>query len=197
VELAEFRAAARLALLRLHKLLQGAQAAALAAEQPLSGTFEGGGLTGAADLVVTRADGRAAVVDMKWTSRARAYREQLAKGRHLQLAVYAELLRQTTGQPPEVAYFMLRDGSLHAHDASFFPEARAATGPDAETAEAVWQRLLLTWRWRQAQFARGEFEVVLEGVEETAESQPPEGALDIQPLYAGFNDYLVLAGGLE
>jgi RecB family exonuclease len=197
VELAEFRLAARQALRRLHTHLRGAQVAALEAEQPLSGSFEGGELTGAADLVVTREDGRAAVVDMKWTRRAAAYREQLAKGRHLQLAIYAELLRQMTGRQPEVAYFMLRDGSLHARDVSFFSGAHVATGPDAESADAVWQRLVVTWRWRQAQFARGTFEVVLEEVEETAESQPPEGALDIQPLYQGFNDYLVLAGGLE
>lgn len=196
-ELAEFRLAARQALRRLHAHLRAAQIATIEAEQLLHGSFDGGELTGTADLVVRREDGRAAVVDMKWTSRAAAFRELLAQGRHLQLAIYAELLRQMTGQLPEVAYFMLRDGSLHAHDDSFFPGARVATGPDAESAAAVWQRLLVTWRWRQAQFARGTFEVVLEDVEPTGESQPPEGALDIKPLYQGFNDYLVLAGGLE
>ncbi len=197
VELAEFRLAARQAMKRLQAHLQGAQAVALGAEQALTGAFEGGALGGNADLVVTRADGRAAVIDMKWTSRTEAYREQLAKGRHLQLAIYGELLRQMTGRQPEVAYLMLRDGSLHARDTSFFPDARVAAGPDAETADAVWQRLVVTWRWRQAQFARGEFELVLEGLEETAESEPPEGALDIQPLYEGFNDCLVLMGGMQ
>ncbi|MFO1378011.1 MAG: PD-(D/E)XK nuclease family protein [Steroidobacteraceae bacterium] len=197
VELAEFRLAARIALRRLHGYLRSARAEALRAEQPLEGTFDGGTLVGSADLVVTRGDGHAAVIDMKWTRRSADYRAQLAEGRHLQLAIYAELLRQATGHQPDVAYFMLRDASLHAPDACFFPEARVAAGPDAESAEAVWQRLLVTWRWRQTQFARGEFEVVLEGLEETPESLPPAGALDIEFQYEGFNDYLRLAGDWE
>jgi hypothetical protein len=167
------------------------------AEQPLSGVFDGGEITGSADLVVVREDGRAAVIDMKWTRRAADYRDRLAQGRHLQLAIYAELLRQTTGRQPEVAYFMLRDATLHAPDALYFPEARVVSGPDAESTDTVWQRLVFTWRWRQAQFERGDFEVVLEGLEETVESQPPEAGLEIETLYEGFNDTLVLAGGLK
>ena len=53
---------------------------------------------------------------------ANYYQDRLAKNRHLQLAIYAEMLRQETGAWPQVSYFILEASRLLAPDKAFFPE---------------------------------------------------------------------------
>ena len=65
-------------------------------ERVLAGKFSGGELGGVADLVVRNRSGRRALVDTKWSG-INYHQDRLTKNRHLQLAVYGELLRQETG----------------------------------------------------------------------------------------------------
>jgi hypothetical protein len=62
-----------------------------------------------------------------------------------------------------------------------------------ENTAQLWLRFLETWKWRQAQFAEGTFEVVLEPGE-TPESQAPETGLAAEVLNPAYNECLPLAG---
>ena len=93
------------AMTQLRAHFANANAHVVTAERALNGNFAGGALAGSADLVLTTGDGRQAIVDMKWAG-GKKYPEQLKANRHLQLAIYAELLRQETHSLPSVAYFI-------------------------------------------------------------------------------------------
>ena len=60
-------------------------------EKELSGVLDGIGFTGKCDIYLEDASGGKFVIDMKWSSNP-DYRENLKKGRALQLAVYSRLL---------------------------------------------------------------------------------------------------------
>ena len=159
-------------------------------ERDLAGKFPGGALEGQADLVVRNTSGQQAIVDMKWAG-ANAHQDRLAKNRHLQLAVYAEMLRQETGACPQVSYFILEVSRLLAPDTGFFPEARpvqsGATSP-------LWEQFVIAWKWRRSQIDAGMIEVAIDDIELTLESVGPPGALAPEELREAYNDYRGLAG---
>ncbi|WP_205700367.1 PD-(D/E)XK nuclease family protein [Crenobacter intestini] len=169
-------------------------------EAALSGHFDGGELGGFSDLLLTRRDGRQAVVDMKWSG-LRWYSEKLQNNRHLQLLMYGELLRQRTGHWPDFAFFLISDAALVATDREFFPQASLAHQAAAAAGEnpaALWQRFLTSWRWRRAQLDAGLIEVVLPETAEDAEPHPdfplPEDGIELEELKADYNDYRALTG---
>jgi hypothetical protein len=159
----------------------------------LTGVYAGGEIAGYADLVLAKAGGARAIVDMKWSG-TKKYAEKLKLNRHLQLAIYAELLRQNGEAAPAVAYYILDQARLYATDADYFPDAQLVQKGTSEGTTELWNRFVATWKWRSAQVAAGRFEVVLDGLEETAESVAPEHALAGEVLNENYNDYLVLAG---
>ncbi len=162
-------------------------------EQSVSGQFPGGELEGSADLVMQNGCSEHAIVDMKWSG-DKKYPEKLAQNRHLQLAIYAELLRQENGQWPSVAYFILDKARLFAADDRAFPEAEVVASADGENTAQLWQRFLATWRWRVAQIQAGQFEVALDAIPVTEDSTPPEDAMLMEILNDAYNDYRRLAG---
>lgn len=162
-------------------------------EQEVSGHFHGGELGGSADLVMTNAKGERAIVDMKWSG-SKKFPAKLKKNRHLQLAIYAELLRQQTGAWPSVAYYILDRAELIAPDERAFPDVKAIPSESGENTAQLWQRFLATWQWRVAQIREGLFEVVMEGIPATDESAPPDDAMEMEMLNAAYNDYRSLAG---
>lgn len=191
-DLEGFRLQLRQALEQLRHQLGRAGVVNVAAEMELEGQFAGGALGGYADLVLTRADGAQAVVDMKWAGNK--FADVLKENRHLQLAIYAELLRQKSGAWPQVGYFVLNRGQLLATDNQFFPDARLVRKSTDENTAHLWLRFIETWKWRRAQLDAGQIEVVLEEIEETDASAFPDTGLVAQVLYPGYNDYLALAG---
>lgn len=162
-------------------------------EQNVSGLFPGGELAGSADLVMQNGRGERAIVDMKWTG-DKKYPEKLKQNRHLQLAIYAELLRQENGQWPSVAYYILDKARLFASDDRAFPEAEVVASADGENTAQLWQRFLSTWRWRVAQIQAGQFEVALDAIPVTEDSTPPEEAMAMEALNKAYNDFRTLAG---
>jgi hypothetical protein len=62
-----------------------------------------------------------------------------------------------------------------------------------ENTAQLWQRFLVTWKWRQEQIAAGHFEVVLEEGEDD-ESRPPDDGLAIEVPDTRYNECLHLAG---
>ena len=162
-------------------------------ERVLAGTFPGGDLEGQADLVVRNKAGQQAIVDMKWAG-ANGYQDRLAKNRHLQLAVYAEMLRQETGAWPQVSYFILEASRLLSPDRGFFPESRAVQSGARGATPQLWEQFVTAWKWRRSQIDAGMIEVAIEGIEPTPESEGPPGALQPEELPETYNEYHWLAG---
>lgn len=194
-DLAHLRSRLLRALHTLRSHVRQAGVVTVVPEQALEGRFEGGELAGFADLVMHKTAGPPAIVDMKWSG-GRKYPEKLRLNRHLQLAIYAELFRQQTGQQPAVAYYLLDRARLQAPDDRGFPEAETVAADDGENTAQLWQRFLATWRWRAAQIGDGRFEIVLEATSAAAteDSEPPEEAMAIETLNEAYNDYRALAG---
>lgn len=162
-------------------------------ERELAGQFPGGDLEGTADLVVRNKAGRQAIVDMKWAG-ANVHQDRLAKNRHLQLALYAEMLRQETGAWPQVSYFILEASRLLAPDSGFFPEALSVQSRTTGATPQLWEQFLTAWKWRRSQIDAGMIEVAVEDIEPTAESAGPPNALTPEELPEAYNEYRWLAG---
>jgi len=194
-DLIGFQIKLRKALKYLQSQLDHAGIVQVYSEYELTGHFQGGPLCGYADLVVMRADGQYAVIDMKWAGNK--YGELLQNNRHLQLAIYAELLRQNNGAWPQVAYFILDKSQLLALDNYFFTHAQSILKKTDENTPQLWLRFNETWQWRREQMDNGQLEVLLEEIVETEASRFPENGLTIQYLNPAYNDYLALAGWEE
>ncbi|OGA36207.1 MAG: hypothetical protein A3G80_02370 [Betaproteobacteria bacterium RIFCSPLOWO2_12_FULL_62_13b] len=166
---------------------------AVEAEHDLAGKFPGGDLDGVADLVVRNKSGQRAIVDMKWSG-ATYYQDRLAKNHHLQLAIYAEMLRQETGAWPQISYFILEASRLLAPDTAFFPEARQVQSRGTGSTSALWEQFLAAWKWRRSQIDAGMIEVAADDIDPTPESVGPPDALETESLPEPYNDYRWLAG---
>jgi len=185
------RKALHRALCELRSLVHAANVKLVESERKLTGHFVGGVLEGSSDLILTKSDNSQAILDMKWAGKS--HRSKLEENRHLQLAIYSELLRQSTGQWPALAYFLISQGKLLTRDDHWFPGVNPVSNRSEENTAQLWQRFLVSWKWRQAQFAQGCFEVVL-GESEDEESIPPEDGLQREVLNKKFNKYRNISG---
>lgn len=192
-DLEGFRHRLHQSMLGLREQITRAGMVAVEPERAVTGHFPGGELAGSADLVMKNVRGERAIVDMKWSG-VKKFPEKLKQNRHLQLAIYAELLRQETGQWPAVAYYILDRARFFAPDDRVFPDAEVVPAADGENTAQLWQRFLSTWSWRVAQIRSGQFEVALESIAPTDESESPEDAMTTELLNEAYNDYRSLAG---
>ena len=176
----------------LRVILKASNVSQVEPERYMEGTFIGGALTGHSDLVLTSPATQQAVIDMKWAGE-KTHKPKLEKNRHLQLAVYAELLRQSTGAWPALGYYLVSQRKLLTRDGQWFTGTVPVQNQTDENTAQLWQRFLVTWKWRQDQFATGDFEVVFEESSEP-ESLPPEGGLATEVLNKNYNDYRHLMG---
>lgn len=187
------RAALGRALEEIQRQFSAAGIVEVESERSLTGTFAGGNLEGHADLVVRKPGGGQAIVDMKWAG-ANTHKDRLASNRHLQLALYAELLRQETGTWPEVAYFILEAARLLALDAAFFPQAHTVQSNSTGGTPYLWEQLVATWRWRRSQIDAGHIEIAVEQIALTPESEAPPGALVPEALSEEYDEFRWLVG---
>ena len=177
----------------LREQMAKARVLRVAPEMSLNGVFRGGELSGFADLVMNLKDGSRAVIDMKWSG-SKKYPEKLQQNRHLQLAIYAELLRQGSGDWPVVAYYILDRARFFTPNDHAFPDADVIVSDSGENTAQLWQRFLASWTWRKTQFESGLFEVALESVEGTDLSNPPNDGMDPEYLNESYNEFRALAG---
>lgn len=192
-DLEGFRMRLARALKELREQIAKSGAVEVLPELELEGRYAGGELIGYADIVIRTKVGERALLDMKWGG-YKKYPEKLRENRHLQLAVYAELLRQKYGAWPGVAYFILHNAMLVASDDHCFPGARVVEPASDEGTAQLWGRFLKTWQWRKEQVERGAFEVALESIEAPDNEAPPADALALEYLNPDYNEYLTLAG---
>ena len=195
-DLAGFRYRLHRAMAELRRQLASAKVRSVTPEKAVEGAFCGGELAGYADLVLERDDRSGAgqaIIDMKWSG-FKKYSEKLTDNRHLQLTIYAELLRQKTGEWPALAYFILDEARLLAPGDQAFPQARPCPAKEGENAAQLWQRFLVSWAWRRRQLDAGRVEVALDGISEDDDSVPPPDAIAPEYLNEAYNEYLCLAG---
>lgn len=153
--------------------------------------FCGGKLGGFIDLRCVNGAGKVAVVDLKLGGLS--YRkEELEKGRHLQLATYGHLVKQQHGADAHCAYFIfIGGGSLIARNRDYFESAevpRSMIGDDEW--QTCWQEFEALWQWRRAQLDAGRIEVSL------GKFKPqiaPHGHWSVEEPDR-YSDYLTLAG---
>ena len=195
-DLAGFRHRLHRAMSELRRHLALAGVRMVTPEMEVEGTFTGGLLAGYADLILEREDSSGvnrAIIDMKWSG-FKKYSKKLTDNRHIQLTLYAELLRQKTGTWPALGYFILDEARLLAQDDQLFAHARQFKAANGENSALLWQRFLKSWAWRRQQLDAGRIEVALERIPEDDDSEPPEAAIAPEYLNADYNDYLHLAG---
>jgi hypothetical protein len=182
----------RRALMQLLSQLKSAGVTRVQSELACEGSYSGGKIQGAIDLVLTNARGQQALVDMKWGGKSHA--DKLAKNTHLQLGIYAELTRQKTGVWPDVAYYVLSEAKLFTQHDHHFPDSVVVNKKTDESTPHLWERFKQTYEWRSELLKLGKIEVVLDGIQETEDSVPPEDGLKSELLKPDYNNYLTLAG---
>lgn len=174
--------------------LQSAGVVNVAMELWQEGIFTGGKLNGSIDILATTADGKEAVVDIKWGGR-NYRRDAMLDNSYLQLATYAQLRRNNQAKvSPTLSYFIVMDAHMLSLDHEFFPNAEILKPEGLENAAQYWQRFEHSWRWRKDQFDKGLIEVTMKDTEPTTESDPGESGLAIPEASDSFNDYAVLTG---
>jgi hypothetical protein len=100
----------------------------------------GGKLSGAIDLLLAKADGSPALLDLKWSSSGRRRRAEVDEGRAVQLAAYAAMA--DAGE--DAGFFMLAQRRVVAGAASVFG------GPAAPALGVAWSDLRAARRLRLA-----------------------------------------------
>ena len=169
---------------RLISHLHSAAITSVRAEHWVRAPFDAIEIRGGIDLLATRADGRAVVLDVKWSGQGRRGAE-LEQGRALQLATYAYMCQAsgTTRTWPAHAYFIVTTGNIVAPDAELFPDAIVYPPAEPQSLQALWQRIGRTIEWRWRQIASGAIEVNVPGTRaQDAEPAPGDGvALAAEP----------------
>ncbi|MDQ2147958.1 PD-(D/E)XK nuclease family protein [Alcaligenaceae bacterium C4P045] len=175
--------------------LRSAGAEQVQTEVEFTGNLGAIPLVGKIDLLVTLGDKRTVALDMKWRS-DNYYAGLLRSGEHLQLALYSNLIEQTSGvAPTALGYFILESGALYVTAADTFPKAQVRKPPDGVTVAVLLDRARTTWNWRKQQLDAGTIAVVPEGSAD--EFQGPEGTLPVNGPSKWDRDHLVLLGGWQ
>ncbi|OGQ12189.1 MAG: hypothetical protein A2138_05785 [Deltaproteobacteria bacterium RBG_16_71_12] len=134
-----------------------------------------------------------AVVDLKWSGE-RYRRESLEAGAALQLATYAELLRQDGADEVAVGYFIIVSQAILSADSRLTKNGAAL--PVSHDIEATWRDLERSWKaaWKQVSMGSLSAPGALAGAaEQTARDE--DGAL-VFSAPCKFCDYAGLCGRL-
>ena len=128
-ELAQLRKQFASSIARLAVLLDESGLTVVDVESTVEVPWRTGALTGRFDLILADAQGREAILDLKWGRRR--YEDLLARGHAIQLAVYSAARRIQSGVSamPPAAYFSLNSGELIVLDDGPFARARPIDGP--------------------------------------------------------------------
>ncbi|MDW5443812.1 PD-(D/E)XK nuclease family protein [Polaromonas sp. SM01] len=195
VELHRFKRMCRRAACVLLAHLQKAGVTKVQTELELEGTFAGEPFTAKMDMLAHLPNGQTALLDLK-LSWASGYRKILAEGRHLQLALYAGVVRENLGAlPATVGYFIFESADLLVTQGNIFSTAEVRA-PAASLLELL-EMAVATWKWRQGQWAEGKVEWVDGRFGKLKTLGGPEGTLPLEEVGRYDSDHLALLGGWE
>ncbi len=176
--------------------LKSAEVVDIRMEKHLEADFFGGTLGGYIDMLVTNRHGKQAVIDLKLGGLPYR-RKELSENKHLQLATYAYLHQKRSGQWPDQAFFILRNGLLLAQDASFFSDALLCSPGEGEDTLSLWLEFEQTWKWRRKQLNQGLIELTVQGTEADDNSAAPDEGVMVEAFNDRFNDFSALTGWIE
>ena len=115
---------------------------------------------GKADMMLAREDGQRIIFDFKWTTSKNKYQGLLEKNRSSQLAIYAELLGEETGDRSlPTAYFLMPVGRLYSTKGfeSKWAE-KVELAKDAVEGDIV-KRIVASYRYRRNEIMEGRIEM--------------------------------------
>ncbi|PPK85936.1 hypothetical protein CLV84_2849 [Neolewinella xylanilytica] len=157
---------------------------------------------GRADLVLERTRNgqtEAVVVDLKWRGKT-VFRNLLRNGGDIQLALYAEFLRQTGSERVHTAYYILRDARMLCRNELAFEGADTVPTEDDFTViqESTLAKIRRTYDWRWEQFAGGQLEIrcteTVPFLEDHYVDLPHDSLLVMKDDTSPFDDYKSLIG---
>lgn len=166
-------------------------------EEELTGPWLHQQLRGRADLVLQRGT-EYAIIDLKWRGATR-YTNLLHSREDIQLALYANMLKQEQPIWPHTAYFIIEKGKLLSRNSQAFREIQAVQ--DETDHQEVYKELLAriehTYRWRLSQLQGGLIEIRCQQTADDLEDIYGAELLDLLEMKNGnaaFEDYGVLIG---
>jgi len=190
-----FRMTCERAITALLDHLRAAGVVRVQTEVEFSGVLGNVPLIGKVDLLLELQDARKVALDIKWRG-DKHYTGLLLEGQHLQLALYASLVEQSSGSAPAaLGYFLLESGVLLATHSGIFPNAQVRQPRDGTTVSDLLNRAKSSWSWRAGQLKAGQVEVVPVGP--TEDYNGPPGTLPVSGPSRWDIDHLVLLGGWE
>jgi hypothetical protein len=164
--------------------------------------FVGGTIYGFIDLLVEKASGQKAVIDLKY----RGYpekKQELLDNLHLQLAVYACLVAQGTAWP-EAAFLILEKRALLAQQRNFFPDAEIVSSRLSPSGlQACWDEFEELWLWRRKLLGQGWIECAVtesdrgNGCAQVPNSTSPIQRWKLERYTETYNDFSTLTGWEE
>lgn len=130
-------------------------------------------IEGRADAVGIDADGRTAVIDLKWSNTEKYLREDVQRGEALQLALYQWALNDG-GVPPDSpsAYFLLKQGTF----ASAHPEFGGVLQSAQDTPE-LWRRAVRAVEFTVEEVLAGRITATQPAQDALVEGEPDAAAL--------------------
>ena len=166
-------------------------------EQDLRGKFMNIPVTGRADLVLKKASGEMAIVDLKWRGASRCA-ALIRNEEDLQLVMYSRLLTEDDNWA-HTAYFIIEDGKMVARNNLAFEEAEVPVqdANHVEVHQRIWSKMRNTYTWRMKQLKEGKVEVRTEQnrhefTEEELRVSELMDMLEMKDADAPFDDYQVL-----
>ena len=164
--------------------------------------FVGGSMYGFIDLLVEKASGEKAIIDLKYGGHPQK-RQELVDNLHLQLAVYACLVAQGAAWP-EAAFLILKKRALLAQQRSFFPDAEVVSSSLSPAGlQACWKEFEELWRWRRNLLDQGWIECAVLGSDRAngsglaPNSTSPIQRWQLERYTENYNDFDALTGWEE
>ena len=114
---------------------------------------------GFADMILARENGQHIIFDFKWTSSKNYYQGLLKKNRSSQLAIYAELLGELTGEHSlPTAYFLMPLGRLFSTE-DFKSYWTTKVKVDEECEGDIISKIVASYRYRREEIMKGRIEM--------------------------------------
>lgn len=154
---------AKNAIWELLKQLRASNIVSVTCEEKITDIpFFGGSIGGFIDLKVTNSEGAVGLIDLKLGGLTYR-REELVKGRHLQLAIYGYLVKSKYGKDAHCAYFIFSGGGkMLARTRGFFLDAEVvfpnSSSPEEEWKDC-WNGFERLWNTRREQLDEGRIEL--------------------------------------
>lgn len=114
---------------------------------------------GFADMILARENGHHVIFDFKWTASKDRYQKILRKNQSLQLAIYAELLKeQAKGTTLSTAYFLMPRGRLYSTDVFKSLWSEPISIDDGCEGDII-REIVASYRYRREEIMSGKIEM--------------------------------------